>query len=131
MIGCCLRKEPFPLYGSGQNVRDWIFVEDHVEAVWKIIQHKCPGRVYAIGAGCEKKNTEVVHSIIEAFALLTGEDASPYHALVTLVADRKGHDWRYAIDASKAKEALKWSPAHEFAEGIKKTVQWYLVRGIR
>lgn len=112
-----MRGEPWPLYGDGENVRDWIYVEDHVEAVWTVLTQGAPGRVYNIGSRNERTNREVA----VALARLMHLDPAPLVA----VADRLGHDRRYAIDPSRIERELGWRPRHAWEEALAATVQWY------
>ena len=108
---------PLPVYGDGKNVRDWIHVDDHNEGVWQAFQKGTPGEIYNFGGNCEYSNILVVEKILEA----TDKGKN----LITFVKDRLGHDFRYAIDHSKAQSELGWEPSIKFEEGLKKTVQWY------
>ncbi|MDH7577275.1 MAG: dTDP-glucose 4,6-dehydratase [Bacillota bacterium] len=118
MITNALENKPLPVYGDGQNVRDWLFVEDNCRAIALVVEKGKPGEVYNIGGGEEKKNIEVVKEILK----ILGKPES----LITFVKDRPGHDLRYALDASKAKRDLGWRPEVPFAEGLRCTVEWYL-----
>ena len=126
MISCCHRKQPVLVYGKGENVRDWIFVDDHSEAVWMILEKKEKGQTYAIGGQCEKKNIDLAHTVIEEFAKIQHADESNYRKLIQFVPDRPGHDFRYAIDCNKIQREIGWKPLHDFTSGIRKTVAWYL-----
>ncbi|MFO1056518.1 MAG: dTDP-glucose 4,6-dehydratase [Dongiaceae bacterium] len=116
---------PIELYGSGENVRDWLHVEDHVEALWLILRRGRPGETYNVGGGNERTNRQVAEAIIEALDRLQPAPASR-RGLIRLVPDRPGHDWRYAIDATKLRTELGWRPGFDFARGIEATVRWYL-----
>lgn len=118
MIVNALAGKPLPVYGAGVNVRDWLYVEDHCRAIDQIIHNGKIGEVYNIGGHSEKQNLEVVKTICGAL----GKPES----LITHVADRKGHDLRYAIDSTKLQHALGWMPETRFEDGIQKTIQWYL-----
>lgn len=118
MIANCLNDKPLPVYGEGLNVRDWLFVEDHCRAIDLIIHKGRLGEVYNIGGHNEKRNIDVVK-------LICKELKKP-ESLITYVADRKGHDMRYAIDPTKIYEELGWLPETKFEDGIKKTIKWYL-----
>lgn len=118
MIANCLNDKPLPVYGRGENVRDWLYVEDHCRAIDMIIHKGKVGEVYNIGGHNERTNLQVVKTIIQAL----GKSES----LITYVTDRPGHDMRYAIDPSKIKNDLGWEPQVLFDEGIQKTIQWYL-----
>jgi len=126
MIAGCLHRQPLPIYGRGQNVRDWIFVDDHSDAVWRILERGGRGEVYCIGGECERKNVEVLDEIIQIFARVRREDVTLLRRLIAHVQDRPGHDMRYAICPRKAKEQLGWSPKHVFISGLEKTILWYL-----
>jgi dTDP-glucose 4,6-dehydratase len=120
--------KPLPVYGDGQNVRDWLFVEDHCRALWRVLEAGQPGETYNIGGNCEQKNLDVVQTICRIVdELRPGLPHAPCTSLITFVRDRPGHDRRYAIDASKIQRELGWRPEHDFASGMRRTVQWYLV----
>ena len=118
MIITALHDKPLPVYGDGLNVRDWLYVEDHCRAIDLILQKGRVGEVYNVGGHNEMKNIDIVKLICKAL----GKPESLIHH----VTDRKGHDWRYAIDPTKIHEELGWLPETKFADGIKKTIQWYL-----
>ncbi len=117
-----------PVYGTGENIRDWLFVDDHARALWTVLQKGRPGEVYNIGGNSEKKNIEVVRAICAILDKLAPslEGGKPRESLITFVTDRPGHDQRYAIDASKIKGELGWTPQETFETGLKRTVEWYL-----
>jgi dTDP-glucose 4,6-dehydratase len=124
MIVNALAGKPLPVYGDGQNVRDWLYVGDHCTAIRTVLAGGRPGETYNIGGNAEMKNLDVVHTLCAILAeLVPGRD---YAALVTYVKDRPGHDRRYAIDARKIRRELAWAPAETFASGMRRTVQWYL-----
>jgi len=119
--------DPIPVYGQGENVRDWLYVDDHVRALTTVLEEGTVGETYAIGGHNEKRNIEVVESICALLDELVEAPAVERHAeLIEFVDDRPGHDFRYAIDASKIEEELGWTPAESFQSGLRKTVQWYL-----
>ena len=118
MIINTLSNKPLPVYGDGMNVRDWIYVEDHCEAILKVFEKGRIGEVYNVGAENEKPNIEIVKLILKEL----GKDES----LITYVKDRPGHDRRYAIDSTKIKTELGWKPAHTFETAIKETINWYI-----
>lgn len=122
----CLQNEPLPVYGDGQNVREWLFVEDHAEAVWKILENGKRGEVYNLGSGSECKNIDLLHILIDELAKQKSEDPQNFLRLITFVPDRLGHDFRYALDCTKIHREIGWSCRHTLAEGLKKTVAWYL-----
>lgn len=126
MIYGCLQKKALSVYGKGINVRDWLYVDDHVEAIWMILEKREAGRTYNIGAACEKKNIDLLHEIIEKFAQMRKEPSQAYHSLVQFVHDRPGHDQRYSLDATRIQKELGWRPRHNFEQGIKQTIAWYL-----
>ncbi|WP_075995598.1 dTDP-glucose 4,6-dehydratase [Salaquimonas pukyongi] len=122
-----LEEKPLPVYGSGKNVRDWLFVEDHARALETVVKTGKPGESYNIGGNSEQQNIDVVEAVC---ALLDKRkpraSGRPYSDLITFVSDRPGHDRRYAIDASKIKTELGWEPLESFESGLAKTVDWYL-----
>ncbi len=125
VINKALRGQSIPVYGKGDNVRDWLYVEDHVSALLEIVTRGKPGETYNVGGYNEKQNIEVVHDICSIL-----DDIRPaketYKDLITFVEDRPGHDQRYAIDAAKIAAELAWKPTESFASGLRKTVKWYL-----
>lgn len=127
MILNALEGKPLPVYGDGQNVRDWLFVEDHCSAIARVLQSGRIGEVYNIGGNCEQKNLDVVQTICRVVdELRPNLPHGPCEKLITFVRDRPGHDRRYAIDISKIQSELGWEPSVTFAEGIRQTVAWYL-----
>jgi dTDP-glucose 4,6-dehydratase len=127
MIMNAVEGKPLPVYGDGQNIRDWLFVEDHCRAIRKVLSTGTPGEVYNIGGGCERTNLQVVNAICAAVDRLCPKLAhAPCSSLVTFVKDRPGHDRRYAIDASKIERELGWRPQQNFESGLQLTVEWYL-----
>ncbi len=125
-IAKALSHEKLPVYGQGTNVRDWIYVEDHVRALIRVSFEGKPGETYNIGSGCEKTNLEVVESICDCLDELRPLNGNSRRSLVTFVTDRPGHDYRYALDSSKIRRELGWSPQESFESGLRKTVRWYL-----
>jgi len=124
MIVNALAGKPLPVYGDGKNVRDWVYVGDHCAAIRAVLASGRPGETYAIGGNAEMNNLEVVRTICTILGeLVPGRD---YERLVTFVADRPGHDRRYAIDATKIRRELGWAPAETFGTGMRRTVRWYL-----
>jgi dTDP-glucose 4,6-dehydratase len=116
-----------PVYGDGQNVRDWLFVEDHCAAVRRILAQGRAGETYNIGGGGEKRNIEIVEIICSILDECCPEDPSvPHRKLIAFVKDRPGHDRRYAVDARKVERELDWKPRESLESGLRKTVQWYL-----
>ena len=121
--------KPLPIYGKGDQIRDWLYVDDHVRALWKVLTEGEPGQTYNIGGHNEKTNLEVVKTICSTLDELVPsphEGIGHYQQLITHVADRPGHDKRYAIDADKIQQQLGWVPEETFDTGMRKTVQWYL-----
>ena len=127
IIARALAGEPLPIYGDGKNVRDWLFVADHCAAIRAVLERGRVGETYNVGGDAEMRNIDVVHTVC---ALLDARrpraDGKPRASQITYVADRPGHDRRYAIDASRLKRELGWQPAHNFEQGIADTVDWYL-----
>ncbi|HEY0866207.1 MAG TPA: dTDP-glucose 4,6-dehydratase [Fimbriimonas sp.] len=118
--------KPLPVYGEGRNVRDWLYVNDHCEAIMAVVERGRVGETYNIGGNSERRNLEVVRAICGAVALETGAPVQDLEAQITYVKDRPGHDFRYAIDASKIRHELGWEPRHSFEDGLRDTVRWYL-----
>jgi dTDP-glucose 4,6-dehydratase len=119
-------RKPLPIYGRGLNVRDWLYVEDHCEAIWQVIERGEVGKTYNVGGGHEARNVDVVDSLCRIFAEETGADVEELLALKVFVNDRPGHDLRYAIDSSRIQAELGWRPSHGFESGLRATVRWYL-----
>ncbi len=126
MIKNALEGKSLPVYGKGENIRDWIFVEDNCCALDLVLQKGRAGEIYNIGGGWEKKNIEVVELICDILAEELGKSVGEFKKLITFVKDRPGHDLRYALDSSKIKEELGWQPKETFSSGLRKTVRWYL-----
>jgi len=127
VIARALAGEPLPVYGDGKNVRDWLYVADHCSAIRAVLDGGRVGETYNVGGDAEMQNIDVVTTICALLdARRPREDGQPRASQVTYVADRPGHDRRYAIDASKLKRELGWQPAHTFEQGIADTVDWYL-----
>ena len=126
MILNALERKPLPIYGQGLNVRDWLYVQDHCEAIWTVIEKGAVGRTYNIGGNNEKQNIEVVDTLCQIVADETGAPVDELLGLKEFVTDRPGHDMRYAIDATRIREECGWEPKETFDTGIRKTVQWYL-----
>lgn len=127
MIANALAAKPLPVYGDGRNVRDWLYVDDHCSAVRRVLQEGRAGETYNIGGWNEMTNLDVVHTLCDILDELAPKTGS-YRDQIAFVADRPGHDRRYAMDARKIERELGWKPAETFATGIRKTVQWYLDR---
>lgn len=127
MIVKALAGKPLPVYGNGTNVRDWLYVEDHVRALQCVFEKGVPGQTYNVGGNSERRNIDVVKTVCEILDRLQPRvDRQSYVEQLTYVADRPGHDQRYAIDAAKIGNELGWKPAESFESGIEKTVAWYL-----
>jgi dTDP-glucose 4,6-dehydratase len=129
MILNALDGKPLPVYGDGMQIRDWLYVEDHARALYKVVTEGEVGETYNIGGHNEKANIEVVKmicSLLEELVPNKPEGVNQYQDLITYVTDRPGHDVRYAIDASKIERELGWTPKESFETGIRKTVEWYL-----
>ena len=135
MIANALNDKPLPVYGKGANVRDWLYVEDHVKALCLVNEKGKDGETYNVGGHNERTNLEVVQticSILDELIVkkplnrLTAQPLNRFEELITYVTDRPGHDLRYAIDPSKLMNELGWKPEENFETGIRKTVQWYL-----
>jgi len=125
VISNALEGKPLPVYGDGRQVRDWLYVGDHCEALRAVLDRGRPGEVYNVGGNSERCNIDVVHAICDVLQRVRPRDGG-YRALVTHVGDRPGHDRRYAIDARKIARELGWSPRESFESGLEKTVRWYL-----
>tara|TARA_Y100000768_G_C23786888_1_gene590724 strand:- start:311 stop:769 length:459 start_codon:yes stop_codon:yes gene_type:complete len=126
---CGLNGKKIPIYGNGDQIRDWLYVDDHVKALYKVISNGKNGETYNIGGNNEKKNIEVakiICSILEEVAPKKPRGINLYSDLITFVEDRPGHDRRYAIDFSKIKKDLGWEPYESFESGIRKTIKWYV-----
>lgn len=121
-----LEGKPLPVYGKGENVRDWLYVEDHARALLSIAERGRVGESYNVGANCERANIAVVRAICALMDELAPDAVGPRERLITFVADRPGHDLRYAMDARKLRAELGWTPQETFESGLRKTVEWYL-----
>ena len=126
MIGNALAGKPLPVYGDGQNVRDWLYVADHCAAIRRVLEKGSAGEVYNIGGGAEKTNIDLVRTICSLLDEASPRPAGRYADLISFVKDRPGHDRRYAIDSSKIARELGWRPRESFDSGLRKTVQWYV-----
>jgi dTDP-glucose 4,6-dehydratase len=122
-----LNGEPIPVYGRGENVRDWLYVEDHARALYTVLNEAPPGESYNIGGHAERTNLDVVRSICRLLdEMLPASPHRPHERLITFVADRPGHDRRYAMDTAKIRRELGWEPRENFESGLRKTISWYL-----
>lgn len=126
MIRKALSDEPLPVYGDGGNVRDWLFVEDHARALVTVLERGNPGETWNIGGDSERSNLEVVETLCLKLDALRPRAAGSHRELITFVADRPGHDWRYAIDAGKLQREFGWQPLESFDSGLDRTLEWYL-----
>ena len=125
-INNIVNNKPLPVYGKGENIRDWLFVEDHVNAIDLIFHKGCKGETYNIGGNNEWRNIDLIKLLIKEVDILLKRKVGESEKLITYVTDRAGHDYRYAIDSSKLKNELGWQPSLQFEEGIIKTIKWYL-----
>ena len=127
MIANCIDEKPLPVYGKGHNIRDWLYVEDHCDAVYTVLQHGEIGETYNVGGNNEIRNIDIVKTICAILdEMRPSPDGKSYGYLISFVKDRPGHDFRYAIDASKIKTELGWTPKETFESGIKQTIEWYI-----
>ena len=127
LIHNCLNNKKLPIYGKGENVRDWLYVEDHCEAIKEVLVKGSIGETYNIGGNNEKTNIEIVKTVCSTLdEIKPRKDNSSYKELITFVDDRPGHDFRYSLDISKIKKELNWQPQETFESGIRKTILWYL-----
>jgi dTDP-glucose 4,6-dehydratase len=126
MIVNALAGKPLPVYGDGQQVRDWLYVKDHCAAIREVVARGRVGETYNIGGWNEKPNLEIVHTVCALLDELAPDTRGSYTRLITHVTDRPGHDRRYAIDARKLERELGWRPSETFETGLRKTVRWYL-----
>ena len=118
--------EPIPVYGKGENVRDWLYVEDHVKALDQVLRQSPAGSTWLIGGDQEITNLELVERLLDEVDIQTGKEPGTRRSLIRFVTDRPGHDFRYALDSSPVKDALGWQPEHDLESGLRKTVRWYL-----
>jgi dTDP-glucose 4,6-dehydratase len=121
-----LRGEPVPVYGDGLNVRDWLYVGDHCDAIRTVLARGTPGQTYNVGGCNEQTNVDVVHRICALLDTVRPRAAGSYREQIAYVTDRKGHDRRYAVDATRLEHELGWRPQQTFASGLAHTVQWYV-----
>ena len=135
MVLNALEGKPLPIYGNGQNIRDWLFVEDHCEGLLRVLQDGAPGQKYNLGGRSERSNLEVVEAVCHILDELLPCGSNPvlvergirqYEDLKTFVTDRPGHDFRYGIDTTKIQSELGWAPSHTFESGLRRTIQWYV-----
>jgi dTDP-glucose 4,6-dehydratase len=126
VIRSCVNHQPVPVYGTGMNVRDWLYVDDHCRAVDQVVRCGRPGRIYLVGARNERQNLDVARLICRLVAETLGQPPERCLSLIEMVTDRPGHDFRYAIDPSRLEREVGWRPMESFETGLRKTVQWYL-----
>jgi len=126
MIATALAGKPLPVYGDGQNVRDWLYVEDHCDAIRTVLERGRPGEVYNIGGESERKNLDLVRTLCALLDRARPRASGSYAELISFVTDRPGHDRRYAIDSTKIRRELGWRPMETFETGLEKTVRWYI-----
>ena len=126
MILNALEGRELPVYGRGENVRDWLYVDDHADALLAVLERGRVGETYAIGGHNQQTNLDVVRRVCALLDELAPDPAGPHERLIRFVADRPGHDLRYAIDAGKIQRELGWAPRESFETGLRKTVAWYL-----
>ncbi|MEM9585937.1 MAG: dTDP-glucose 4,6-dehydratase [Planctomycetota bacterium] len=126
MIQCAVEGKALPIYGDGLNVRDWMYVSDHCEAIHAVLERGSIGETYNVGGNCERTNLQVVQTICRTVQELCPQLSHDCESQITFVPDRPGHDRRYAVDASKIRDQLGWKPRHKFETAIRETVQWYV-----
>ena len=126
IIANCYNKKPLPVYGDGNNIRDWLYVDDHCDAIYNVILNGKLGSTYNIGGNNEVKNIDIVNTICSTMDKIKPMKNGKYADLIEFVKDRPGHDFRYAINAEKIKNEIGWEPKETFSSGIKKTIEWYL-----
>ena len=126
IISNALSSQPIPIYGDGKQIRDWLYVADHCDAIFAIVECGQPGHSYNIGGDCEVENIEVARLVCEILQTLKPRADLRYCDLIRFVTDRLGHDRRYAVDGSKIREQLGWQPSHSFESALEKTIAWYL-----
>ena len=130
LIAAACEGTPFPVYGDGRNVRDWLFVDDHARALVRVLERGTPGETYNVGGRSERRNIDVVNTISAILdEVRPRADGGSYADRITFVEDRPGHDWRYAIDCSRIEDRLGWHQEETFESGMRKTVEWYRANG--
>jgi dTDP-glucose 4,6-dehydratase len=125
VIRSIVNQKPIPIYGDGSNVRDWLYVEDHVAAIDRIFHKGKIGETYCIGGDAERSNLELVRTLIELTDEVLGNPRGYSEKLISFVTDRKGHDFRYSIDHSNLTKTLRWTPSTDLKQGLRQTVGWY------
>lgn len=128
MILNALRGREIPIYGNGKNVRDWLYVDDHADALLTVLQNGKVGETYNIGGNNERSNLELVQTICDLMDKHEGTKVTDHSSLISYVKDRPGHDQRYAVDATRIKNDLNWTPKMTWNDGFEKTINWYLSR---
>lgn len=128
MIVRALRGETLPVYGDGSNVRDWIYVDDHVDGLVAALDRGTAGSTFGFGGGAERRNIDLVRTLCALLDEMAPSEAGPYERLITMVRDRPGHDFRYALDFASTRRELHWAPRNSFEDGLRRTVRWYLSR---
>jgi dTDP-glucose 4,6-dehydratase len=126
MILNILEEKALPVYGDGKNIRDWLYVEDHCQAIWEILNKGDVGSTYNVGGENEWENIKLINFLCEKIAKLKGKDKNYFKKLITFVKDRPGHDRRYAINCDKIKRELGWSRRFNFEKGLDVTIRWYM-----
>lgn len=126
MISNCIDEKPLPIYGTGKNIRNWLFVEDHAEAIWNILKKGKKKEVYNIGGTEELTNVDLLQTLITLISELSRKNREKLASLITFISDRPGHDFRYALDSHKMRSEIGWSPKYSLRDGLRKTVQWYI-----
>jgi dTDP-glucose 4,6-dehydratase len=126
VIGRALAGDSVPVYGDGQNVRDWLYVDDHCDGIATVFEAGPVGETFCLGGEAEVSNLELVRMVLDRLDEVVGRPVGSSRELITFVADRPGHDFRYSMDISKAKETLAWRPRHDLADGLAETVEWYV-----
>ena len=126
MINNIKERKPLPVYGKGENIRDWLWVEDHARAIDVIFHQGQVGETFNVGGWNEWKNIDIVYLVCDLMDQKLGRNIGDSRSLITFVTDRAGHDFRYAIDATKLESKLGWKPSLQFEEGLSKTIDWYL-----
>ena len=130
LISNCLNWKKLPIYGDGKNIRDWLFVEDHCEAICEVLDKGKVGETYNIGGNNQTSNIEIAQKICSILDKLSPNKKGDYSQLIEFVKDRPGHDFRYNLDTSKIKKELNWQPSETFDSGLEKTVSWYFEKYI-
>lgn len=128
LIQSCMQNAPLRIYGKGINVRDWLYVDDHADAIWKILELGVSGETYNVGGNAECQNIDLAYQILEKFTRLARKENKTFNAVIEFVKDRPGHDLRYGINCQKIQSQLGWRPKCHLDEGLEKTIEWYLTQ---